>query len=104
MLVDEVVQLVVHTIDHMVTNIILLTYALLQMSLFHVVVEIPGYYNNYILIMISGHNLQPVLIHCLDNFDNFNFRPKLDFDVLQNVPIDFLQDNVHFLDDLLFVF
>jgi len=96
-LIYEIVQLLVHPVDHMVANIALLVDPLLQVPLFHIVVKVPGNNAKNVLIVVFRNDLQPILIHRFNDLHNLNLGTQSNFDILQNLLLlNLLQHDLHF--------
>lgn len=65
-LIEEVVHLLIHSFDHMVSYNITLIRNPLDLSLFYVLIEVPQQNGNDILLVVLRDYLEYVLLDCLN--------------------------------------
>lgn len=87
----------IHTSYNMEANITPVIYPLLEMPLFHILVEIPCDNCQNVLFMASCDYLQPILFLSFDDLHDFHFCAESQFYVLKNLFIvTSFKDNIHF--------
>jgi len=65
-LIEEVVHLLIHSFDHMVSYDITFIRNSLNLSLFYILIEVPHQNGNDIFLMVLCDNLQYILLDCLN--------------------------------------
>ena len=88
-LLNEIVHFVIHTFHQVLT--VLLIRRLLEHTLLHVLIEVPGYDFQDAVLMVFGDYLQPVPVLSLNKLDDFNVLREIDNGISENNPICRLQ-------------
>ena len=84
-LLDEVIHLLVHSLDNVVADIVLWIVNHLQHVPFNILIEVPSYDLDDILVMIKSYNLDKVILECLHDLDDFHTWVKWQVHLFQIV-------------------
>ena len=95
MLVQKVVHLWVHSFYYVVPHQVPWVRFDLVNALLHILVEVPRDYAVDLVLVVIGHNLQPIPVECLQEVHDLDSWGKMKAGVLQAPSRSLLQDKLH---------